>query len=264
MTDDTDSPQQTLEEERPPEQQAQEQQPESQQQEQQSEPEAQSDPKPNKTIGALRRAANEARQEAERLRQEFERYKQEMASRELSGGQGGADQDAERRIQDEVNRRVAVELQQKLTEERVGSSRNRIIENGVRDYGREEWNEKTELLTTMGALNRPEFMDSLVDLDNAHQVIVALADDPDRLQSLLAQRPAAMAAGIGRIAAELALNTTKPKEISRVPPPVRPVVGTREPPPPDEAKLAREDPKAYIRLRERIAPRHLGGRGQAA
>jgi hypothetical protein len=102
-------------------------------------------------------------------------------------------------------------------------------------------------------------MEALVDLPGAHKLVVALADEPDKLQVLLAKRPTAMAAEMGRMAAELA--NAKPKPISKAPAPVSPIGNGRAQPDADVTKMTA---KEYIAWRNKTAPRHLGGKGQAA
>lgn len=197
-----------------------------------------------RTSDAIRRA-----EDAERRAEAAE-----AMVRQQSGG--GEQQQRQPSNRDEV----VAEAQRIVAEERIRERRQLVIDAGVREHGSDAWNEKTGMLNTLGALARPDFMEALVDLPEAPALVVRLADDPDQLMALLAKRPAAMAAAMGRMAAEMAV-AEKPKEISRAPPPVKPVSGGRAAPAPDPSKMSA---KEYIVWRNQTAPKHLGGQGKAA
>jgi hypothetical protein len=197
--------------------------------------------------------------EAMRRAEEAER-RAEAAEAMLRQAQNGGTQQQPAAPTDRAE--IVAEAQRLVAEERVRERRQAVIDGGVKDLGAEVWNEKTAMLHSMGALARPEFMEALVDIPDAHRLVAALADDPDQLKALLDKRPAAMAASMGRMAAELNVaDAPKPKEISRVAPPVRPVGAGRPTPAPDPAKMTTQE---YIAFRNRTAPKKLGGQGQAA
>ncbi len=212
-------------------------------------------PNVERRVAHLARVANEAQRE----RDELQRKLEEAQALLQQGNSPETNMELER-LRNEVQQLRQGNAQQDFIEKRQV-----IIDGGVKEFGEKVWNERTEMLTAMGALRRQEFLDALVDIPDGHKLVAHLVDDPDVLRFLLDKRPAAMAAHMGRIAAELAVaETVKPKAISNAPPPVRPVGAGRVQPPPDMATLAKNDMKAYIELRNKTAPRHLGGQGKAA
>ncbi len=204
-----------------------------------------------KRISHLSARANEATRRAEAAERELEQARALLAQR------NGETPPAPPPV---TEADIDARAERKLAERLVAEKRQEIIQAGVAAFGQEQWNEATNYIATAGMLKRPEFMDTLVELDNAHQVVAALADDPDAVASMLALRPTALAARLGRMSAELSMD--KPTNtISKAPPPVKPVAPGRTAPAPDPAKMSTQQ---YLEFRKRTAPKHLGGQGQAA
>lgn len=190
------------------------------------------------------------------LAREMEALKQERDLLRQAKPDDGATKPADKPItRDEIR----AEAQRIAAEERFNEQRQALITEGAKEHGQDTWNAKTQVIAALGALDVPAFMEALVDLPAAHKLVVALADEPDKLQTLLAKRPTAMAAEMGRMAAELAMQ--KPKTLSKTPAPPNTIGSGRAAPPPDTSKMTA---KEYIAFRARTAPKHLGGRGEAA
>lgn len=159
----------------------------------------------------------------------------------------------EQAIQAEVDRRTA--------QNEFNAARAAVINGGVQEFGAETWNAKTQMIASMGATDNTAFMEALVELPDAHKLVAALADDPDRLVSLLNKRPQAMATAMGLMSAEMAIAAPKPR-ISNAPAPVKPIAARGAQAEADPAKMTT---KEFIEYRNRTAPRHLGGaRGRRA
>lgn len=136
-----------------------------------------------------------------------------------------------------------------------------VVAAGYKEFGKEEWDQHTDTLHSLGATNNTNFIAALIELPNAPQLVAALAEDTDALVSILKKPPVSMAAEMGRMAAKIeAQATEKPKApLSAAPTPVVPVktpTVVREVDP-YQIKTA-ADWKAY---REKTAPRRLGGKG---
>ncbi len=232
--------------------------PEPQATEQAAEPAADGQEKPKEKRGDRRFAALTARASAETRRAD-EAEAEVARMRELLAARDGDDKPKPAANLTEAQ--IEARVNQRLAEIRFAEERNRIVQAGVDEFGSAEWNDKTNIVAAMGLMRRPEFMEALRDLPNAHRVVAALADDADTLQKMAEKTPAAMAVAIGRLAAEVGVASNEKQEISKAPPPVKPVSGGRAAPPPDPAKMT---PKEYIEFRNRTAPRHLGGQGKAA
>lgn len=79
---------------------------------------------------------------------------------------------------------------------------------------------------------RPEFLDTITELDNGHQVFAELGRNPEEAERILSLSPVKMALEIARMGDKLAKPATPaPKPISKVPAPVTPVGGAAKPTP---------------------------------
>ena len=151
---------------------------------------------------------------------------------------------------------VRAEAQRLVQEQRDTERRTSLIAEGAKEFGDAVWNEKTNIIASLGATENAAFMGALVEIPNGAKLVAALADDSDRLVNLLNKGPVAMAAEMGRIAAELDAPAPK-RAVSTAPRPVTPVSG-RGTPEPDvyDPKLSM---KEYVAMRRKEAPQHLGG-----
>jgi hypothetical protein len=115
------------------------------------------------------------------------------------------------------------------------------------------------VLHGLGATQNAAFMQALVELPNASQLVAHLADDTDELLTLLNKSPVQMAAAMGRMAAAMPADTSSrasEKPLSAAPKPVKQVTApavVKEPTAYD-ASLSMAD---YVKLRAKTAPRHL-------
>ena len=141
------------------------------------------------------------------------------------------------------------------------SRRNALVAAGEKELGKEAWAEKTGFLHDLGATGNQAFMQAIVAVPGATKLVAHLADDPDALATLLTKPPVAMAAEMGRMAAELTRPTPRP--LSNAPRPATPVQAAAVVAEPDayDEKLSMSE---YVALRRKTAPRHLGGQGRPA
>ena len=176
-----------------------------------------------------------------------------------SGGQLEPTQ-PERQPETLTEQAIQAEVERRTAQARFNEARQGVIQSGVKEFGAEDWNAKTQMIASLGATDNQAFMEALIDLPDAHRLVASLADDPDRLQALLSKRPAAMAAEMGRMAA--AMETTAPKpRISNAPKPVTPISAKSTEAAPDPAKMSMAE---FVKWREANAPRKLGGRAKRA
>jgi hypothetical protein len=209
--------------------------------------------KASKRISHLSARANEATRRAEAAERELEQARALLAQR------SGETPPAERTLTEADVDALAEQKVQALT---LKQRQTALIQAGAEEFGADKWNQATAELAEGGLQKNAAFMETISELDGAHRVIVALSDDPDAVAELLTMRPVAMAARLGRMAAELNMSDKPPgKQISNVPPPVRPVAPGRTAAPPDPQKMSTAQ---YLEFRKRTAPKHLGGRGEAA
>lgn len=217
-------------------------------------------PKPKQTQADRRFAHLTAKAAADRKRAEDAEARAAAAEALLQSQREGSESPSPRVPTDDA---VLARAQQLREAERFDERRVALVNKGFEEFGKESWLEKTGILGTLGATENPSFMQALVELDNAPKLVAALADDADELDALLKMPPVAMAAKMGRMAAkfDMSAGDAKPK-ISGAPKPVTPVSG-RATPAPDvfDPKLSMAE---YVRLRQKTAPRHLGGQGKVA
>jgi hypothetical protein len=191
---------------------------------------------------------HEARREADQLKAELELLRAQLPPKE------GETRPATPQMTPDAIRAEADKLRE---QERYDEARTELIQTGIKELGQETWNKKTEVLAALGATDNADFMEALVGTPDAQKLVAALADDPDQLQSLLSKRPLAMAREMGRMAEQLA--APKPKTLSDVAAPVTPVRPRGTTPTPDIADTKNLSVKEWIELRNKQAPRHLGG-----
>jgi hypothetical protein len=155
---------------------------------------------------------------------------------------------------------VEIRARQLVEQEKTETKLNDMISTGAREFGEAAFNDKSAILVQLGARDAPGFMDALVTVPEGHKVVAALADDPDKLVSLLRMGPVAMGVEMGRLAAELSA-PKPPKPVSAAPAPVAAPVG-RTQPAPDIYNTASMSMKEYAAHRAKTAPRSLGGQGR--
>lgn len=130
---------------------------------------------------------------------------------------------------------------------------------GAKDLGKEAWEEAKSVLTGLGATTNQAFLEALAETANPAKVFAALADDSDELVALLRKSPAALAAQLGRIDARMETTTTTAKPVSNAPKPPARIQATAVEAEPSlyDDKMSMRD---WVALREKSAPRSLGGR----
>jgi hypothetical protein len=218
-----------------------------QQAEEAPKPEGEENASIKKRFATMTRKLSEKQNELEKLRQQYEN-----AQALLQKGE-----EAPRGAQSEVDIDRAVN--ERLAQREFDTRRQALISEGAKQFGREGWAEKTEVLHGLGATQNAAFMQALVELPNASQLVAHLADDTDELLTLLNKSPVQMAAAMGRMAAAMPADTApraSEKPLSAAPKPVKQVTApavVKEPTAYD-ANLSMAD---YVKLRAKTAPRHL-------
>lgn len=121
------------------------------------------------------------------------------------------------------------------------------------------WEDAKATMTSLGATNNQAFLEALAATPGAERVFAELADDTDTLTSLLKKTPVAMAAEMGRMAAKIESKAVPVKPLSSAPRPIAPVSPSANKEP--DIYDPNTSMKEYVALREKSAPRRLGGRG---
>ena len=152
---------------------------------------------------------------------------------------------------------VEQRAEQLLAERSAETRRQTLVQAGVKEFTPQVWDAKTEVIAQLGATENPAFMRAVVAVPEGHKVVAALADDPDRVASLLRMEPLEMAAEMGRMSAEL--SAPRPRApVSAAPAPVAAPTG-RVQPTPDIYNTSSMSMKEYAAHRAKTAPPSLGG-----
>lgn len=175
-----------------------------------AEPPAEPEPKPKRTdrhiANLTRRLADESR-----LREAAER--DAHAARELLGATK-PEAVAPREQPADIETRAA----QIVAEREFNKRLSDIDAAGKKDIGADEWEQAKATLSALGATGNQAFLQALAETENPAKIFAAMADDTDALAELLAKSPAAMAAKLGRMDAQLSRPVVRPLSAAPVPP----------------------------------------------
>lgn len=210
-------------------------------------------PKPDKVE---RRIANLTRKMADeaRLREAAER-RADAAEALVSAGRTEATPatpatDIEARAAQIVAER---EFNRRLTE---------IDASGKKEIGAEAWEQAKATLGSLGAVNNQAFLQALAEAENPAKIFAHFADDTDALMDLLKKSPAAMAAKMGRMDADM----SKPvvRALSAAPtPPARVVPSGVVPEPSPYSYPPGMSMKEWSKMMDNVLPPSLGGKRKA-
>ncbi len=191
-----------------------------------------------------------ARAAEKKLREEQAADRAEIARLKALAGDS-ADAPAPAKTETEIRGEVEAKLRQEQRFEKINTSAEAMFEAGKKAFPKgweERVNQAAEAIGPEIAA-RPDFLETLTDLPNAHAVYFDLASDPDRIEALLQMSPSKMGLELGRLSEKLA--ATKPKTVSRVPTPIRPLdKPTKEDLPLDDPNMSMEEFDRRMRLEE--------------
>lgn len=151
-----------------------------------------------------------------------------------------------------------------VAERRFNARLGEIDAAGKKELGPEAWEAAKSTMTTFGAIKSQAFLQALAEAESPHKLFAALADDTDQLMELLGKPPAAMAARIGRMDAELSKPLPKPA-LSAAPKPAAKIEPGAVLP---QVDLYNYPPgmsmTEYARIMDKELPPHLGGKRKVA
>lgn len=131
-----------------------------------------------------------------------------------------------------------------------------LLEAGNKEFGREDFAEKCNLIADLGFGDRADFMEIMTDPDviqDGHKLLSALAENPDEAQKIARLPAAKMAAALVRYATTM----SKPdKPVSSAPAPIKPIAGTAKPSAPADT----DSMEAWIAKRNATARTTAGGK----
>jgi hypothetical protein len=216
------------------------------------------EPKPRRTD---RHVANlTARVAAEAQAREAAERRAEAAEALLRAGQQQpADQPPPQSRTDPVD--VETRAAQLIQEREFSRRLAEIDAAGKKEIGADAWEQAKATHTGLGAVSNQAFLAALAETENPAKIFTALADDTDALVDLLNKSPAAMAARLGRMDAEISRPAVKP--LSAAPVPAPRVHGGAIVPEPDPYNYPKGmGMKEWNAMMDKILPPSLGGKAK--
>ncbi len=114
---------------------------------------------------------------------------------------------------------IETRAEQLVAEREFNRRLSEIDSAGKKEIGAETWEAAKDTLTGLGATGNKAFLEALAEAENPAKLFAHFAEDTDELVALLAKSPAAMAAKIGRIDAQLSKPTVRPLSAAPAPAP---------------------------------------------
>lgn len=125
----------------------------------------------------------------------------------------------------EIERRAELKAVQKAATQRFNEACNKVVENGEKEY--KDFGEAIKNLAMVGALGQnvsSEFLETAVELNNPHQILHYLGNNPEQASRIIGMPPKKMALEMARIEAQLS-KPPAPPAVSGAPAPIIPVGG---------------------------------------
>jgi hypothetical protein len=186
-------------------------------------PEEPTEDKPEtRTPWFVKRIARQ-REELAQERQQREELNARLAAMEQQfQGQQNPDQQQQRMpSQAELQQMVRAEAT-RIAEAQAYQSKLVSFDNaGRKDFP--DFVDRCNTIASLGAAENPVFMQAVTSMDDGHQVVARLAENPQKAMEILSLPPVAMAVALARYA-----NNTpapKPPPVSTAPKPVKPISG---------------------------------------
>lgn len=189
-----------------------------------------------------------ARRAAER---ENEALKAKVAELEAKTTEPDADAKSDKPFTKED---VLVEAKKLLAQEEASKRTNNFLDSGFKQFGKDNFNTKCNTLASMGAGDSPEFMALITDPDivsDGHKIVVALADNPDEAERILAFKgdPLRMGLALNKFATATLAKPVVEKKLSDAPAPIKTIDGTAK-----ESELSdSDDIKVWMEKRNKTS-----------
>jgi hypothetical protein len=186
-------------------------------------PEEPTEDKPEKKTPWFVERIAKQREELARERQQREELNARLAAMEQQfQGQQNPDQQQQRMpSQAELQQMVRAEAT-RIAEAQAYQSKLVSFDNaGRKDFP--DFVDRCNTIASLGAAENPVFMQAVTSMDDGHQVVARLAENPQKAMEILSLPPVAMAVALARYA-----NNTpapKPPPVSTAPKPVKPISG---------------------------------------
>jgi hypothetical protein len=129
-------------------------------------------------------------------------------------------------IRAQTRDQIRLEETARLQQERFNAACNATFANGKTDYGTEFDHAVETMSNALGdkIASRPEFLETVTDMENGHQVYFEMSRDPEEAERILSLPTSKMILELAKMSIKVA-KPTAPKPISKAPAPVVPVGG---------------------------------------
>jgi hypothetical protein len=130
--------------------------------------------------------------------------------------------------EDEIEKRALVKAQAIAQANKFNETCNTIVDTGKKEY--KDWDDAVKNLTMVGAIGdptkvSPEFLETVVELKNPHQILHHLGMNPEEAAKIAGMAPKKMALELARVEASLLNKPVEKTPVSGAPAPVIPING---------------------------------------
>lgn len=128
--------------------------------------------------------------------------------------------------QEEFQKAVEAEASRRANQMEVNKRTKGWLDAGEKEYGKDGFTDKCNIVAAIGAGDNPAFMQIVTDSDilpDGHKVVAMLADNPDEAQRILSLEPMKMAAALTRFATTV---KAPDPQVSKAPKPIQTTGGT--------------------------------------
>lgn len=190
------------------------------------EPKAEEAPKPKPGKSLIDRVGQLTREKAE-LKRQLEAVTKPAPVEPVEGADTGVPKNLS---PEELDRYIDERASIKAAQATYNARANSLVAAGDKEFGRDDFTAKSNILWSLGVSEKPEFMQIVTDPDlmpDGHKVIAHLADNHDDALRILSLPPLQMAAALTKLGDKIsAAPQTPQRTISNAPRPITPVDGT--------------------------------------
>lgn len=174
-----------------------------------------------KRIGKLTAKNHETARELEAARSESARYRMLLEQMQQQGQEGQQSQPKLDQSPQDIDALVEQRATQKAQQQAIAERGQSVAKTGAETYA--DFQQAVQALDSLGITQ--EQVQSLIGMDDAHQVIYHLGKNPEEADRILSLPPLQQGRELERLAAKAA-QAPAPKPVSKAPAPVKPLDST--------------------------------------
>lgn len=127
--------------------------------------------------------------------------------------------------QADIDRLAEEKASQKLAAQQAQARIQDFQRKGTTNF--QDWNDRCNVVASLGATDRPEFLEIVTGMEDGHKLVAHLAENPEEAIRVLQLNPFAMASELTRMSIQM--STPAPKQISNAPAPIKPLTPQASP-----------------------------------